>query len=180
MEAAPGDTRRRGHELARIKEINAACGWRLESGELPDHLAVVLAFSPGDAAAQRLQFPADLRFELLRAALHDRGSAHAAVLHAVAATLASADEARREATSMASAGSPAERLEPDTFDGRMQPRMAVSQRPTVFLMLHRPPKRVTGFAASSLKHRPKQSAAGPRRIIHRTIRPFTPRSPAGW
>src|SRR5690606_27830591 len=37
-----GDTRRRGHALARLKEVYRGCGWVLDGAELPDHLAVVL------------------------------------------------------------------------------------------------------------------------------------------
>jgi nitrate reductase delta subunit len=105
-----GDTRRRGHALARIKEIYAACGWRLDPAELPDHLAVVLEFAArGDRdQGRRLLATFQPAIELLRAALHDCSSPYAAVLDAVAATLPPSDEARSEAARMAAAGPPAE------------------------------------------------------------------------
>ncbi|WP_307793032.1 nitrate reductase molybdenum cofactor assembly chaperone [Glycomyces niveus] len=114
-----GDTRRRGHALARIKEIYAACGWRLDPGELPDHLAVVLEFAARGDAAQGLRLLRAFQpgIELLRAALHESRSAYAAVLDAVAATLPPSDEARREAARMAAAGPPAEDVGLDPYGG---------------------------------------------------------------
>ncbi|MFG3343204.1 nitrate reductase molybdenum cofactor assembly chaperone [Glycomyces sp. NPDC048151] len=116
-----GDTRRRGHALARIKEIYAACGWRLDPGELPDHLAVVLEFAARGDAVQGMRLLAAFQpaVELLRAALHDCGSAYAAVLDAVAATLPPSDEARREAARMAAAGPPVEDVGLDPFGGKV-------------------------------------------------------------
>ncbi|WP_205325822.1 nitrate reductase molybdenum cofactor assembly chaperone [Glycomyces sp. YM15] len=112
-----GDTRRRGHALARIKEIYAACGWHLDPGELPDHLGVVLEFTARGDAAQGLRLLEAFQpgIELLRAALHDCGSVYAAVLDAVAATLPPSDEARREATRMAAAGPPVEDVGLDPY-----------------------------------------------------------------
>jgi nitrate reductase molybdenum cofactor assembly chaperone NarJ/NarW len=123
-----GDTRRRGHALARIKEIYAACGWRLEPGELPDHLAVVLEFAARGDAVQGLRLLEAFQpaIELLRAALRECGSPHAAVLDAVAATLPPSDEARREATRMAAAGPPAEDVGLDPFDGKVRLGMPVA------------------------------------------------------
>ncbi|MEV3937231.1 nitrate reductase molybdenum cofactor assembly chaperone [Glycomyces sp. NPDC049804] len=117
-----GDTRRRGHALARIKEIYAACGWRLDPGELPDHLAVVLEFAARGDAAQGLRLLRAFQpgIELLRAALHESRSAYAAVLDAVAATLPPSDEARREAARLAAAGPPAEDVGLDPY-GRTVP-----------------------------------------------------------
>jgi nitrate reductase molybdenum cofactor assembly chaperone NarJ/NarW len=112
-----GDTRRRGHALARIKEIYGACGWRLDAVELPDHLAVVLEFAArGDAVqGERLLGRFQSGIELLRAALHDCASPYAAVLDAVAATLPPPDEARREAARLAAAGPPAEDVGLDPY-----------------------------------------------------------------
>lgn len=123
-----GDTRRRGHALARIKEIYAACGWRLEPGELPDHLAVVLEFAARGDAGQGMRLLAAFHpaIELLRAALHECASPHAAVLDAVAATLPPSDEARREATRMAAAGPPAEDVGLDPFGGKVPLGMPVA------------------------------------------------------
>ncbi|WP_232822640.1 nitrate reductase molybdenum cofactor assembly chaperone [Glycomyces dulcitolivorans] len=110
-----GDTRRRGHALARIKEIYGACGWRLDAAELPDHLAVVLEFAArgNREEGERLLVRFQPGIELLRAAL--TGSPYAAVLDAVAATLPPPDEARREATRLAAAGPPAEDVGLDPY-----------------------------------------------------------------
>jgi nitrate reductase delta subunit len=114
-----GDTRRRGHALARVKEIYGSCGWRLDAAELPDHLAVVLEFAArGDRArGQRLLESFQPGIELLRAALHDCASPYAHVLDAVAATLPASDQARREAARMAAAGPPAEDVGLDPYGG---------------------------------------------------------------
>ncbi|MQM24254.1 nitrate reductase molybdenum cofactor assembly chaperone [Glycomyces albidus] len=112
-----GDTRRRGHALASIKEVYRACGWTLDAAELPDHLAVVLEFSArGDAAqGERLLVRFQPGIELLWAALGERGSPYAAVLDAVAATLPPPDEARREAARLAAAGPPTEDVGLDPY-----------------------------------------------------------------
>ncbi|MGH8875762.1 MAG: nitrate reductase molybdenum cofactor assembly chaperone [Stackebrandtia sp.] len=106
-----GDTRRRGHHLARIKEIYTDAGWRCDPAELPDHLCLLLEFAArGDTdAGQRLLLRFQPGVELLRAALRDHGDAYAAVLEAVAATLPSPDEAARaEVLRAARQGPPAE------------------------------------------------------------------------
>jgi len=123
-----GDTRRRGHALARIKEIYAACGWHLDPGELPDHLAVVLEFTARGDAAQGMRLLAAFQpgIELLRAALHDCRSAYAPVLDAVAATFPPSDEARREATRMAAAGPPAEDVGLDPYGSKVALGMPVA------------------------------------------------------
>lgn len=123
-----GDTRRRGHALARIKEIYAACGWRLDPGELPDHLAVVLEFAARGDAAQGLRLLRAFQpgIELLRAALHESRSAYAAVLDAVAATLPPSDEARLEAARMAAAGPPAEDVGLDPYGSTVPLGMPVT------------------------------------------------------
>lgn len=112
-----GDTRRRGHALARVKEIYGSCGWRLDAAELPDHLAVVLEFAArGDREqGERLLRSFQPGIELLRAALHECASPYAHVLDAVAATLPAPDEARREAARMATAGPPAEDVGLDPY-----------------------------------------------------------------
>lgn len=106
-----GDTRRRGHALARVKEIYAGCGWGLASGELPDHLAVLLEFTAiGDAGwgeALLLRFQPGL--ELLRAGLHEHRTPYAGVLDAVCATLPPPGrEERAAARRLAELGPPAE------------------------------------------------------------------------
>ncbi|HET6689467.1 MAG TPA: nitrate reductase molybdenum cofactor assembly chaperone, partial [Miltoncostaeaceae bacterium] len=78
---AHGDTRERGMALLRLKGSYEAAGLPLEDGELPDHLAVMLAFAalapPGHGEALLAHhLPA---IELLRLALHDAGSPYAHV-----------------------------------------------------------------------------------------------------
>ncbi|THV28051.1 nitrate reductase molybdenum cofactor assembly chaperone [Glycomyces paridis] len=112
-----GDTRRRGHALARVKEVYAACGWRLHAAELPDHLAVVLEFAARGDRVQGLRLLEAFQpgVELLRSALHECASPYADVLDAVAATLPPPDEARREAARLAAAGPPAEDVGLDPY-----------------------------------------------------------------
>lgn len=106
-----GDTRRRGHSLARLKEIYTACGWSLGKSELPDHLAVILEFAArGDTEWGTRMLTTFLPgLELLRVALHEHGSHYAAVLDAVFETLPVPDRATRdEALRLAAAGPPVE------------------------------------------------------------------------
>lgn len=90
-----GDTRRRGMSLVRLTEIYAACGWRLDAAELPDHLSVVLEFAArGDAEwGRRLLTEFRPGLELLRTALTESGSDYADVLAAVCETLPAAGKA---------------------------------------------------------------------------------------
>ncbi|MDA2810307.1 nitrate reductase molybdenum cofactor assembly chaperone [Nocardiopsis sp. RSe5-2] len=116
-----GDTRRRGHALARLKEVYAAHGWRLGPHELPDHLCVLLEFaSRGDAAqgeALLRRFQPGL--ELLRSALHRHGTPYAGVLDAVAATLPPPAAAQRDAARrLAAQGPPAEDVGLEGYGGR--------------------------------------------------------------
>ena len=86
---AHGDTRERGMALLRLKKLYRAGGLPLASAELPDHLAIVLAFAalapPGHGEALLGEHRAAI--ELLRLSLHDLGSPYAHVLDAVAALL---------------------------------------------------------------------------------------------
>jgi nitrate reductase delta subunit len=96
---AHGDTRERGMALLRLKGSYEAAGLPLEDGELPDHLAVMLAFAalapPGHGEALLAHhLPA---VELLRLALHDAGSPYAHVLDALAAHLPALSVAERGA-----------------------------------------------------------------------------------
>ncbi|TDQ52975.1 nitrate reductase molybdenum cofactor assembly chaperone [Actinorugispora endophytica] len=113
-----GDTRRRGHALARVKEIYAGCGWELDPGELPDHLAVVLEFAAiGDAEwgeALLVRFQPGL--ELLRAGLHETGTPYADVLDAIGDTLPPPGKEEREAAlRLAELGPPAEDVGLDAY-----------------------------------------------------------------
>ncbi|MBX5441362.1 MAG: nitrate reductase molybdenum cofactor assembly chaperone [Solirubrobacteraceae bacterium] len=87
---AHGDTRTRGMALLRLKKLYRAAGLPMEArGELPDHLAVVLAFAalapPGYGEAVLAEHRPAL--ELLRLSLRDAGSPYAHILDAVAACL---------------------------------------------------------------------------------------------
>jgi nitrate reductase delta subunit len=105
-----GDRRQRGLELVRLKRRYAEAGLPFESGELPDYLPVLLEFTwqrpeEGRELLVSLRTP----LELIRAALHDRGSVYAGVLDALCDALPKPtprqlDEARR----LAEEGPPAE------------------------------------------------------------------------
>ncbi len=115
-----GDTRRRGHALARIKEVYRGCGWLVAETELPDHLAVVLEFAArGDREwGERLLETFRPGVELLRSALHEYGTPYAGVLDAVAATLPpDGEEARRRAVRLAESGPPSEDVGLDPYGG---------------------------------------------------------------
>lgn len=112
-----GDTRRRGHALARVKEVYASCGWAADPAELPDHLSVVLEFTArGDREqGERLLGAFQPGIELLRSALRECASPYADVLDAVAQTLPPPDQARREAARLAASGPPAEDVGLDPY-----------------------------------------------------------------
>ena len=105
-----GDRRQRGLELVRLKRRYAEAGLPFESSELPDYLPVVLEFAsqrPDEGRGLLTSFRAPL--ELIRTALHDRGSLYAGVLDALcealpAPTAKQVEEARR----LAEEGPPAE------------------------------------------------------------------------
>jgi nitrate reductase molybdenum cofactor assembly chaperone NarJ/NarW len=84
-----GDTRRRGLALLRLKRLYAAAGLPLATSQLPDHLAVLLAFASIAPRPKGETLLAELRapIELLRLALHDADSPYAHVLDAVALCL---------------------------------------------------------------------------------------------
>jgi nitrate reductase molybdenum cofactor assembly chaperone NarJ/NarW len=105
-----GDRRQRGLELVRLKRRYAEAGLPFEGSELPDYLPVMLEFASLRPDEGR-QLLALLRapLELVRAALHDRGSGHTGVLDALCTALPQPtarqlDEARR----LAEEGPPAE------------------------------------------------------------------------
>jgi nitrate reductase delta subunit len=96
---AHGDTRRRGMELLRLKELYRTAGLPLESDELPDHLGVMLAFAAlaPDGRGEELLARHRPAIELLRLALHDLGSPYAHALDAVTAHLPALSVAERAA-----------------------------------------------------------------------------------
>jgi nitrate reductase delta subunit len=86
---AHGDTRERGMALLRLKKLYRTAGLPMHNAELPDHLAVMLAFAalapPGHGELVLAEHRAAI--ELLRLSLHDLDSVYAHVLDAVAAGL---------------------------------------------------------------------------------------------
>jgi nitrate reductase delta subunit len=108
---AHGDTRERGMALLRLKKLYRAAGLPMASGELPDHLTVLLAFAalapPGHGEALLAEHrPA---IELLRLSLHDLSSPYAHVLDAIAAVLPALSVTERgEVARLAREGPPEE------------------------------------------------------------------------
>ena len=112
---AHGDTRGRGMALLRFKHAYKSAGAPLsdESGELPDHISVVLEFAAtvdpiGGARLLGEHLPV---LELLRLSLEDQGSTYRHVVGAVAATLPPITTAdRRRIEQLAAAGPPQEEV----------------------------------------------------------------------
>jgi nitrate reductase delta subunit len=107
---AHGDRRQRGLELVRLKRRYAAAGLPFESAELPDYLPVVLEFaSERPAEGRELLTSFRTPLELIRAALHDRGSLYAGVLDALCDSLPEPTARQlEEARRLAEEGPPAE------------------------------------------------------------------------
>ena len=88
-----GDTRRRGAALLRLKRLYREAGLEFAGDELPDHLAVMLAFAAlapdgyGEALLAQHRAP----IELLRTGLAELPSPYAHVLDALCACLPPAD-----------------------------------------------------------------------------------------
>ena len=127
-----GDTRRRGMVLADFKQRFRDAGLDLgDSGELPDHLPLVLEFARHrpEAGAELLQeYRASL--ELIRLALAERDSPYAGVVAAVCTTLPGRSPAdRQQAMAMAAAGPPSESVGLDPYDPRLLPLSTIGGRP---------------------------------------------------
>ena len=105
-----GDRRQRGLELVRLKRRYAEAGIPLEGSELSDYLPVVLEFTslrPDEGREVLTSFRGVL--ELIRAALHDRGSLYTGVLDALCSALPQPTAAQlREMQRLAEEGPPAE------------------------------------------------------------------------
>jgi nitrate reductase delta subunit len=105
-----GDRRQRGLELIRLKRRYAAAGLPFEGPELPDYLPALLEFTSLRAEEGRellASFRAPL--ELVRAALHHRGSLYAGVLDALCEALPKPTARQlEEARRLAEEGPPAE------------------------------------------------------------------------
>jgi nitrate reductase delta subunit len=86
---AHGDTRERGMALLRLKKLYRVAGLPMDAPELPDHLAVMLAFAAlaPDGHGEALLREHRAAIELLRLSLHDLRSPYAFALDAVAELL---------------------------------------------------------------------------------------------
>ncbi|WP_245245313.1 nitrate reductase molybdenum cofactor assembly chaperone, partial [Streptomyces palmae] len=123
-----GDTRRRGMALLTLNQRYRAAGWDADSGELPDHLPVVLEFAaltgPGGGEAPLRQHRRGL--ELIQHALTDADSPYRHVLAALLTLLPPPTEADRAAVSrLAAEGPPNEEVGLDPYgtyeDGEFAP-----------------------------------------------------------
>jgi nitrate reductase molybdenum cofactor assembly chaperone NarJ/NarW len=86
-----GDTRRRGVALLRLKRLYREAGLPAADGELPDHLAVMLAFAAlaPDGYGETVLAEHRPALELLRGALHRTENPYAHVLDALVAGMPS-------------------------------------------------------------------------------------------
>ena len=84
-----GDTRRRGAALLRLKRLYREGGLEFEADELPDHVAVMLAFAAlaPDGYGEALLAEHRPALELLRTGLEESGSPYAHVLDAICLVL---------------------------------------------------------------------------------------------
>jgi nitrate reductase molybdenum cofactor assembly chaperone NarJ/NarW len=107
-----GDTRRRGAALLRLKRLYREAGLEFEADELPDHLAVMLAFAAlapeGYGAALLAEHLPQI--ELLRAGLREADSPYSHVLDAVAAALPPLRSDQRARADALAQGAPDERV----------------------------------------------------------------------
>ncbi|MCB2178210.1 MAG: nitrate reductase molybdenum cofactor assembly chaperone [Actinomycetales bacterium] len=118
---AYGDTRKRGVALVEFKTACRAAGFEVVSGELPDHLCVVLELA---AAAPEVGVDLLLRhragLEVLRLALLDDHSPWAGALVAVSATLPTLTGDDHDAVArLAAEGPPEEEVGLDPFTPEM-------------------------------------------------------------
>jgi nitrate reductase molybdenum cofactor assembly chaperone NarJ/NarW len=107
-----GDTRRRGAALLRLKRLYREAGLEFEADELPDHLAVMLAFAAlaPDGYGAALLAEHLPQIELLRAGLQAAESPYAHVLDAVAAALPPLRADQRAHADRLADGAPDERV----------------------------------------------------------------------
>lgn len=107
-----GDRRERGTALLRLKRLYRAAGLPLEGTELPDYLPVMLEFAAAapDGKGELVLREHRAALELVRAALHDRGTPYARLLDAVCETLGEATAADRLRTVRLAADGPPREL----------------------------------------------------------------------
>lgn len=80
-----GDSRERGSALVNLTQTYEQAGLRMQEGELPDHLGVVLEFASTQPAAVAREFLGEMAHVLnaLFTALQERGNPYASVIAAV-------------------------------------------------------------------------------------------------
>jgi nitrate reductase delta subunit len=131
---AYGDRRQRGMAMLHLKRAYRDAGFALADGALPDHLPAVLEFTdlvPEAGIEVLCGFRPAL--EVVRAALHDEGSAHALLLDAICDLLPAASEAELEdARRIAAAGPPSEAVGLEPF----APPEAMPNTPCAVPLLH--------------------------------------------
>lgn len=113
-----GDTRRRGAALLRLKRLYRQAGLEFENDELPDHVAVMLAFAAlaPDGYGEALLTEHLPAIELLRAGLRESDSPYAHVVDAVCEALPPLrTEQREHLTLLLDEGPPDERVGIDPF-----------------------------------------------------------------
>ena len=113
-----GDTRRRGVALLRLKRLYREAGLPVTDGELPDHLAVILAFASlaPDGYGEEILSEHRPALELLRGALHQVDNPYAHILDALVAGLPSLrGEDRESLVRLAAEGPPQEAVGLEPF-----------------------------------------------------------------
>lgn len=108
-----GDTRRRGAALLRLKRLYREAGLEFAADELPDHLAVMLAFAAlaPDGYGEALLAEHRPALELLRTGLAESGSPYAHVVDAVCTALPPLrPEQREHVARLAAEGPPDEQV----------------------------------------------------------------------
>lgn len=125
---AYGDRRQRGLAMLHLKGAYRERGLVLAAGALPDHLPAILEFA-GELPAAGAAILGDFRpaLEVVRATLHEEGSAYAGLLDAVCGLLPAISAAElADARRIAAAGPPSEEvgLEPFAPPAAMPPACA--------------------------------------------------------
>lgn len=125
---AYGDRRQRGMAMLHMKQAYREQGLALEDGALPDYLPAILEFA-GELPEAGAGILCDFRpaLEVVRAALHEHGSAYAGLLDAICGLLPAVSERElADARRIAAEGPPSEEvgLEPFAPPESMPPACA--------------------------------------------------------